>query len=183
MILLISVAVIRERRRHIEDQGRMSLIIDSLKMQLSEAQVENTLLDKKKAKARFSYLSDIFEDMYHLTEGGKEPSQEKLYQMINEQVNIVGRDSAARDKFEKALDKETGGIMSRFSRDFPGLTEQESRLASYVFAGFDNTTIMLLMGTSTLEHARVKKNRLKKKIAESAVEAKDTYLIYFDTLK
>lgn len=183
MILLISVAVIRERRRHIEDQGRMSLIIDSLKMQLSEAQVENTLLDKKKAKARFSYLSDIFEDMYHLTEGGKEPSQEKLYKMINEQVNIVGRDSAARDKFEKALDKETGGIMSRFSRDFPGLTEQESRLASYVFAGFDNTTIMLLMGTSTLEHARVKKNRLKKKIAESAVEAKDTYLIYFDTLK
>ena len=183
MILLISVAVIRERRRHIEDQGRMSLIIDSLKMQLSEAQVENTLLDKKKAKARFSYLSDIFEDMYHLTEGGKEPSQEKLYQMINEQVNIVGRDSAARDKFEKALDKETGGIMSRFSRDFPGLTEQESRLASYVFAGFDNTTIMLLMGISTLEHARVKKNRLKKKIAESAVEAKDTYLIYFDTLK
>ena len=183
MIFLISVAVIRERRRHIEDQGRMSLIIDSLKMQLSEAQVENTLLDKKKAKARFSYLSDIFEDMYHLTEGGKEPSQEKLYQMINEQVNIVGRDSAARDKFEKALDKETGGIMSRFSRDFPGLTEQESRLASYVFAGFDNTTIMLLMGTSTLEHARVKKNRLKKKIAESAVEAKDTYLIYFDTLK
>ena len=73
--------------------------------------------------------------------------------------------------------------MSGFSKDFPSLTDQEKRLAGYVFAGFDNTTIMLLMGTSTLEHARVKKNRLKKKIEESAIIGKEAYLIYFYNIK
>ena len=183
LIMLITMIVLRERRRNIEEQGRMSLAIDSLKRQLDEAKDDMILNGKKKAKARFAYLSDMFEEMYHITEGGVELSTEKLYQIINKQINIVGSDKIAWERFTKALDEETGGIMSGFSKDFPSLTDQEKRLAGYVFAGFDNTTIMLLMGTSTLEHARVKKNRLKKKIEESAIIGKEAYLIYFNNIK
>lgn len=183
LIMLISMIVLRERRRHIEEQGRMSLAIDSLKEQLDEAKADIILNGKKKAKARFAYLSDMFEEMYHITEGGVELSTEKLYEIINKHINIVGSDNVAWERFKKALDDETGGIMSGFSRDFPNLTDQEKRLAGYVFAGFDNTTIMLLMGTSTLEHTRVKKNRLKKKIEESAISGKEAYLIYFNNIK
>ena len=161
----------------------MSLAIDSLKEQLDEAKADIILNGKKKAKARFAYLSDMFEEMYHITEGGVELSTEKLYEIINKHINIVGSDNVAWERFKKALDDETGGIMSGFSRDFPNLTDQEKRLAGYVFAGFDNTTIMLLMGTSTLEHTRVKKNRLKKKIEESAISGKEAYLIYFNNIK
>ena len=161
----------------------MSIVIDSLKQQLAEANEEKTINNKKRTKARFTYLSDLFEKLYRLSADGKEPSKEKLYQIISERINIAEKDGDARKRFERDLDEETNGAFGRFKQDFYNLPDQEIRLASYVFAGFDNTLIMLLMRVNTLEYTRVKKNRLKKKIADSSVSKKESYLLYFDNSK
>ncbi len=182
-ILIVSIIIIQERRRHIEEQGRMSIVIDSLKQQLAEANEEKTINNKKRTKARFTYLSDLFEKLYRLSADGKEPSKEKLYQIISERINIAEKDGDARKRFERDLDEETNGAFGRFKQDFYNLPDQEIRLASYVFAGFDNTLIMLLMRVNTLEYTRVKKNRLKTKIADSSVSKKESYLLYFDNSK
>jgi hypothetical protein len=58
------------------------------------------------------------------------------------------------------------GLMTAFRKECSGLTEEEYKMASYYFAGFDNTTTMIIMDVSSSENMRTKKARLKKKIKE-----------------
>ena len=69
--------------------------------------------------------------------------------------------------------------MSSFRKDYPGLKPEEYRLASLIFAGFDNTAIMIVMGITSLEYTRVKKNRLKNRIQKQPVPLMNTYLGFF----
>ena len=64
------------------------------------------------------------------------------------------------------VDKEMDGIMTKFRNDCPSLNDSEYRMASYYFAGFDNTTVMIIMGISSLENTRSRKRFLRKKISE-----------------
>ena len=66
-----------------------------------------------------------------------------------------------------------------FRKDYPGLKPEEYRLASLIFAGFDNTAIMIVMGITSLEYTRVKKNRLKNRIQKQPVPLMNTYLGFF----
>ena len=77
------------------------------------------------------------------------------------------------------LNEEGDGIMERFRNSFNNLSNEEYRLASLIFAGFDNTTIMMIMDISSLEYTRVKKSRLKQMIEASSTTDKAAFLEYF----
>ena len=77
------------------------------------------------------------------------------------------------------LDQSLDGIMSLFRKDFQDLSRDEIKLASYYFAGFDNTTVMMIMDFPNLEATRKRKSRLKRKISDSSVEGKERYLTHF----
>ncbi len=175
-----------KQRRNLEEQGKMSLAIEALRSQveglISEAREKDLKINeltRVNTSAKFRYLASLYEVIYpyrNEVEGGYDGS---LYKRIESMVSDLRNDSSAQKSFEEALDNESGGIMRRFRNDFPELSEKEFQLASYLFAGFDNTTLMLVLGITTLEHTRVIKSRLKSKISKSAVPGKEIYLDYF----
>ena len=169
----------RRRRKSIEEHDRMEIVIDLLNHQIREIKAENQLLVKEKSKARFAVIASLFEDVYHLSEKEKNLTNDRLYEIINERTKILGHDEDAQKEFERVLNEESGDIMASFRKEYPMLTPDEYRMASYIFAGFDNTNIMLIMGISTLEYTRVKKNRLKNRIQKQPSPLIDTYLGYF----
>ena len=88
-------------------------------------------------------------------------------------------DEKAQIEFERLLNEESDNIMESFREDYPDLKPNEYHMASCVFAGFDNTTIMLILGIKSLEYTRVQKNRLKTKIQKQSIESSGRYLVYF----
>jgi hypothetical protein len=72
-----------------------------------------------------------------------------------------------------------GGKMTRFRRDFPDLSDKEYCMASYIFAGFDNTLATVIMNVSSVDNYRKMKSRLKSKISNSEIGNKEDYLRLF----
>lgn len=139
-------------------------------------------MNKDNAKARLAYLATLYEVIYPYAKEGKDSYHEyKLYRSIEEKVRVLRSDPKAQKEFETILNKNSNNIMSRFRCDYPTLSENEYRMASYVFAGFDNTSIMLIMNISTLENTRAKKSRLKQRIEQSLSESKQDYLYWFES--
>lgn len=187
LIALFSTLLAFNKKKHVEEQGRISLIIDSLNEQIRVISEDYNYqkqrlgeLTRENTKARFSYLASLYEIVYHYDKGSDKPSSDKLYQLINDRIKVLRKDPNAQANFENDLNKESDNIMEKFRSDFPDIPENETRFASYVFAGFDNTTVMLIMGIPNLEYTRVKKNRLKKRIQESNARFRDLYLFFFN---
>ncbi len=177
IIILIIVLQANRRRLNIEKQGRMEIVIDSLNEQIRDMRSEMENLTRTHTKARFSYTAKLYELVYHL--GREGISKEMLYQIVNKEVKTLKNDAEAQANFERVLNQEGSDIMGRFRESFNNLSEDEYRLASLIFAGYDNTTILLIMGISTLEYVRVKKSRLKQKIEDSRTADKEVFLKYF----
>ena len=51
-------------------------------------------------------------------------------------------------------------------------------LRAFHFAGFDNTSVMIIMGISSLENTRMKKSRLRQKIVKIESSQRDVFLQY-----
>lgn len=175
--LLLSIMVIyllvNRKRRQVEEQGRMGIVID----QINDIREEMNNQTRRHAKARFSYLAKLYEMVYHL--GIERISNKELYKLVNKEIAVLKKDIATQEEFERLLNEEGDGIMERFRNSFNNLSNEEYRLASLIFAGFDNTTIMMIMDISTLEYTRVKKSRLKQMIEASSTTDKAAFLEYF----
>ena len=179
IVSLFSVMYLIIKRKRIAEHDRMELVINLLNDKINEIKSEKDLLIKEKTKARFAVIGSLFEDAYHYMENDDTPSKERLYEIINTRTRLLGSNINAQTEFEKSLNEESGNIMTSFRNDYPDLKPEDYRLASCIFAGFDNTLIMMIMGISTLEYTRVKKNRLKTKIQNRPSPLIDTYLHYF----
>lgn len=175
-----------KQRRNTEEQGKMSIAIEALRSQVDNLISETRDKDLKineltrvNTSVKFRYLASLYEVIYPFRKETKDDYDGVLYKRIESIVSNLRHDPSAQKSFEEALDNESEGIMRRFRNDFPELSEKEFQLASYIFAGFDNTTLMLVLGINTLEHTRVIKSRLKSKISKSSVSGKEAYLDYF----
>ena len=175
----------RKRVAIIEESNRMASIVDSLEKQIEEMGIDKRDNEEKlsrlalyKNKAKFSYLSEIFEIVYLSGNSDDEECLKRMYKRLKSKVKTLESDPSSSALFEQLLNNESDNIMSRFRNDFPGLSSVEYRMASLIFAGFDNTTTMLLLNT-TSSNTRVMKNRLKNKIEHSLVKDKNAYLVFF----
>ena len=170
--LLLLFLLQRRKAKQKEEHERMVAVMDSF-----EGQVKK--LEKEKNKAKFAYLSELYEEVYIKTGGSKDASMEKMYRILRDRISTLDSSPEAQSRFENMLDEESGGIMKSFRRDFPEMSDSDCRMASYIFAGFDNTTIMLLLDISSLENTRTIKSRLKKRIMISSAIGGNEYLKYF----
>ena len=167
-----------------DERERTAMIIDSLESELARAEKEKEEYETRlgdvtrlKTKAKFEYLAKLYEIVNIYTDGN-EANLRGLYSRIKSLISSLNADGKAAKRFEETLNSESDNIMRRFRKDFPDLPEETYRLASYVFAGFDNTTIMLLLGESP-SNTRSKKNRLVKRITASSSDSKGLFLNYF----
>lgn len=185
-LLLVSFLFLRNRQlKNFEELEKMNSIIGSLENQLiemsdknkdNESRISNLVRDK--TKARFAYLSELFEILYHNSNELDVNSLRSTYKAIKVRVSNLDSDEKSKRHFEEMLNEESDNIMARFRKDFPHLPEETMRLACLVFAGFDNTTLSLLLGTSS-SNTRTLKFRLMKQISASNSNNKGDYLVYF----
>ena len=160
-----------KKKAKLEERDKMNLLVDSLNRQIQE-------MKNEKRTAKFTLMADVYEEVYRFS-NTEESSKDQLFDSLKSRFGDLRLDNKAQSNFERMLDKDLDGIMSQFRQDYPNLSEDEFKLASYYFAGFDNTTVMMILGLPNLETTRKRKSRLKKKILDSAVLNKENYLSRF----
>ena len=106
----------------------------------------------------------------------KTDSDSELARRLRDVLGSMDVSKEEKSRFERKVDSYFDGIMSFFRMDFPGLPESDYRFMCFVFAGFDATTIMLIMDMPSLSSVHTKKSRLKKMITVSDVLEKSRYL-------
>ena len=173
LILVLTSAVIFQLyqnavRKRKEETERMTIAIENIKEQLLNDKEANT------KRARFSFLADVYEDAYR-NNPNDEQASENLTNVLRKRIGNLKSDPEAQRNFELMIDNEMDGIMSKFKKDCPALTESEYRMASYYFAGFDNTTVMIIMGISSLENTRSRKSYFRRKLSEKFGETGEYY--------
>lgn len=179
VLTFVSILHSKRKRRIIDEKDRMEIVLNHLNNKMDEMLSEKRNFAKEKSKARFAEIASIYEDIYRISSNANELPKEKLYEVFSRRIKILDNNQESQEEFEKALNEESDNIMASFHIDYPDLSQEEYRLASYVFAGFDNTTVMLVMGIPNLEYTRVKKNRLKSKIQRHPCQSNDNYLRFF----
>ena len=148
----------RVTHRRQEEQERFNIVIENLRNQVAKNERSN------KRKAMFEFLANVYEETYRNV--GDEDTSDNLVRVLKKKIGNLRTDPKAQEDFERMVDKEMDGIMTKFRNDCPSLNDSEYRMASYYFAGFDNTTVMIIMGISSLENTRSRKRFLRKKISE-----------------
>ncbi|MBO6221937.1 MAG: hypothetical protein J6N46_08365 [Bacteroidales bacterium] len=185
LILLLIVAYMafwRMRTIHHKEIDRLAATINAYEDEVKRLEFENMSknssiekLNKSKNKARFAFISDLY--MIISRKGSSSP--EIIAKDIKDKVQELRSNPDAQKDFEYLLDKECDGVMRKLRREFPLLSEDEYRLASFIFAGFDNNFLSVLMNSVSQDSLRMAKSRLKKKIMRSSSEIKDVFLGYF----
>jgi tetratricopeptide (TPR) repeat protein len=171
-ILATALLYTRKKKSELEERDKMNLLVDSLNRQIQE-------MKNEKKTAKFALMADVYEEVYRFS-NTEESSKDQLFDSLKTRFGDLRSDNKAQSGFEKLLDRDLDGIMGHFRQDYPNLSEDEFKLASYYFAGFDNTTVMMILGLPNLETTRKRKSRLKKKILDSAVLNKEKYLSSFE---
>ena len=182
---LVYLVYLKAKHKHAEERNRLILLMDSLRNQIHELE---TKMDEQREKlsslsihntqAKFTYLSKLYEILHLAKNSNDDIALDRLYKIIKGRVRSLEENMDSRAEFENSLNKETGGIMIKFRKDFPDMKEQEYRLVSYIFAGFDNATLSLLLNLSQ-SHTRTRKTRLLAKIKKGAGERIKEYERYF----
>lgn len=152
VVYLLNKAALQKKK---EEKERMDMLVDRLEERI------NDLNNGNKRKAAFSFLGEIYEEAYRTGE-----SSDNLTKVIQSKIGDLRSDPEAQKNFEALVDNKMDGLMSRFRKDCPDLSDSDYRMSSYYFAGFDNTTVMIIMGIASLENTRSRKSYLRKKLFE-----------------
>ncbi|MCM1176500.1 MAG: hypothetical protein NC308_02420 [Clostridium sp.] len=126
---------------------------------------------------QFKDLGDLCE--MFLNAEGRRDSQKSMYNEVKKKIEVFIGDASEQSKFESLLNSRMNDVMSHFRRDFPSFSEEDYRFVSYVLAGFDATTLSVILNMPSQSAVYMKKSRLKKQILSSDLANKDEYLSLF----
>lgn len=125
-------------------------------------------------KSQFNYLGELCES--YLLANGRDDSQRIVYNKVQEMIRDISGDKDGQKRFEKMIDASLDKIMTHFREDYPELTENDYRFVSYLFVGFDATTLCIVLKMASVAAVYMKKSRIKKMIQDSQSAYKDRYL-------
>ena len=166
-----------KKREQEEEKERMRMLTEILNNQILDQKKENEKLNRDINKAKFAFMADVYETAYRHV-GVKENAEDEILHVLASKVGDLRANKESQQYFETMIDAEMGGLMTELRKDYPDLKESEYKMASYYFAGFDNTSVMIIMGISSLENTRMRKSRLRQKIAKRESQNRDVFLQY-----
>ena len=168
----------RRNQSLIEDNERQEMAVALMRSEMAKMEKHLGQESIEKDKAKFAFLADIYDNYYQAYPSDLD-SDDRLNRVLRSRIGDLRSSPDARENFENLIDKEMGGMMTRFRRDFPDLSYKEYCMASYIFAGFDNTLATVIMNVSSVDNYRKMKSRLKSKISNSEIGNKEDYLRLF----
>ena len=145
-------------------------IVSDREKSLSDLRMEYSHMYKEK----FRYLGELSETYFRASEF-KEP-QQHVYEKVQRLIKDISGDQVGQQRFERMIDKNLDNIMKHFREDFPHYSEEDYRFISYMFVGFDSTTLLVIFGMPSQSAVYMKKNRIKNNILKSSSQYKEFYL-------
>lgn len=113
---------------------------------------------------QFSDIGRYYDATYlYDKEGASQNIIRKVSSDINSILSEISDQSDGQQKFEARINKNADDIVSKLRTDYPKFSESDIRFICYMVAGFDATTISVLMNIST-DNVRVKRSRIRHRI-------------------
>lgn len=187
LIILAGIAIslivgvwIRARQRLLEKLEKISMLKEEVDMQLAllkESEVKETDYRKK-------YLS-VYKNQYQLLNNlcalylspSRSDPKEKVFKEVESVLKVISNDKENPSHAEKIVNNAWDNIMNRIRKDYPSFSENDYKLIALSVMGFEAKTISLLMNY-TPKTVYGKKARIKQRIADSSVAAKQEYLAF-----
>ena len=146
-----------------------------------ESQRDNLSLSQAKLRSDYARIyQSYFQQIGRINEIVDEAPEKEtgIYYQLKSLIKDIRLDKQGQRQFEAMIDRDLNDIMRHFREDFPTYHEDTYRFISYVFAGFDATTIRLLTGMASDAGVHTKKSTVKKAILASDSQHKDQYLLF-----
>ena len=162
LVTALSWTIYRRKKKNEDERARLNLILQSQQ-------------DKERAISQqyFKVVGGILEEYVWGRKRGD--SEERVAGFLDRFAADVAGGIKQKESFEAVVDRHFDGLMSEFRKELPTLKEEAYRLFCYNAAGFDSTTIALVMDIS-IEAVYMRRSRLRKRISASNSPKKEAYL-------
>ena len=137
----------------------------------------NQLLDEKDASIhglqsqfkriysqRFKQLEEYYKNYEIARRSGA--SRNRLYESLLAIIRDIEGDADGQRHMDALIDQQYDGIMTRLHAECPNLQKRDYLLFSYTAAGFDLTTIGMLLGNLSADAVHMRRYRLRKALRE-----------------
>ena len=158
------VMMVRHFRRKVEDQElEMERFSESMKQILADKEASIHGLQsqfKSIYSQRFRQLEEYYKDFEIARRSGV--SKDRLYDSLLAIIRDIEGDTDGQRYLDNLIDQKYDGIMSRLYSECPTLFKRDYLLFSYTAAGFDLTTIGMLLGNLSADAVHMRRYRLRK---------------------
>ena len=169
------VFLTRKKRKILEEQESILESLQSLSADYSHARDERSLIRNqyiKLCQTHFQHIGRINE-ILNLFSSERDTN---FYKELKKAVRNIKDDEKNQEEFEKILNDSLNDVMIHFKEAFPNQKKRFYQIASFLFAGFDATTISNILYDCSKNNVYLIKNRLKKSIQESNTLYKEQFL-------
>lgn len=129
---------------------------------------------------QFSEIGRYYDASYL---GNPERLSQRIIKNVSSEVNCIldeiTSQKGGQHKFEARINRDADNIILKIRNDYPKYSEDDIRFICYVVAGFDATTISVLMNISG-ENARVKRYRIRHRLLNDKGPNSWLYKIWFE---
>ena len=177
LLLAAAILFFRERdKKNREERTELLAWASSLEEQRNNLSAAQAKIRSDYARIYQSYFQQIGR-IREIVDNS--PEKEKgVYYQLNQLIKDIRLDRKGQYVFETQVNRDLDDIMKHFREEFPKYHEDTYRFISYVFAGFDATTIRLLTGMASDAAVHTKKSGIKRAILASSSTNKDQYLLF-----
>lgn len=202
LLSLIAIAAIiivsRNRQRRIRNRNEeLSLMFEEAQQMMTSIRIQEDLSRKqteselRELETRLFSLRSSFARLYQsqfdaiarLLENRNDAAshydaaKEQYAARVATVLSDIRNGEKGQREFERLIDAELDGIMTKLRKDYPNFKESDFRVLSYLIAGFDATTRSFILG-GTANNMRVIKNRLLTYIKTHPTENEELYKVF-----
>lgn len=198
MALFLIIAFFRTRQRRIQNRNEeLSLMYEEAQQMIASIKIQEDLRhrqsesEKEDIESRLFSLRSSFAKMYQsqfdtiakLLENRRDAisnynaAKEQYADRIARLLSDIRKGEKGQKAFERMIDSELDGIMSKLRKDYPDFKESDYRVLSYLVVGFDATTRSFILG-GTANNMRVIKSRLLAYIRSHPTENEELYKVF-----
>lgn len=200
-LAFITFLFMRKKRLMSEENDRLLLAMDESEKMLgimkldfenkySVMEAEGAARKKKVMELQKMYaglyqrqFSDIGKCYDSSCSDNPDTAAQKITRQVSAEIgkilSEISVQSGKQSKFEARINRDADNIIAKIRKDYPRYSEDDIRLICYIVAGFDATTISVLMNI-TGENARVKKHRIRGRLLRDTGTNAELYRIWLE---
>lgn len=177
ILVLLSLFTIYLTRKAKKKQIEMERLAQFLQNTLKEKDQTLTTLQtefRNMHDVRFRQLEQYYKDYEIARRSGA--GERVLYEKLLATIHDIEGDTEGQRYFDRLIDQKYDGIMRRLHEECPGLSKQDYLLFSYSAAGFDISTIGMLLGNISADAIHMRRSRLRRVIRSRQMPSNDDFM-------